>query len=101
MGRFDELVEAMANPPEEGMPDSIYDDLRLAHGDEMAIIVQERDGAQTKVQELEGTVSQLRTQLYDATMNAGSKPKEEEPETDPEDDDDDSGEGIDSLFGDK
>lgn len=105
MGRFDELLSTMQNPGEAGIPDSIYDDLRLAVGDDMAILAQERDNATTKIQELEGTVSSLRTQLYDLTVASGTEPEtggnDPDPDPDDDDDDDDTGEGIDSLFGDK
>lgn len=104
MGRFDELIEMAKNPGEGGIPDSIYDDLRTAYGDEMAISVQEREGHVTQIQELEGRISQLQTQLYDATMSSGTEPEPGEdnaPDDDDDDDDDDTSEGIDALFGDK
>lgn len=103
MGRFDELIEQAKNPGEGGIPDSIYDDLRTAYGDEMAIAVQDREGHTTQIQELEARVSQLQTQLYDATMASGTEPEPGgDPDPDPDDDDDDEeSEGIDGLFGDK
>lgn len=104
MGRFDDLIASTAEPGEGGIPDSIYDDLRLAHGDEMAILVQERDGQTTKIQELEGRISQLQTQLYDQTVSAAAKPAQDADNSnpDPDDDDDDVNpdKGVDSLFGD-
>lgn len=101
MGRFDELIEASMNPGEGGIPDSIYDDLRTAHGDEMAIAVQEREQATTKVQELEGRISELQTQLYDKTVSAAAEPVQGENNADPDGDgDDDEPTGVDDLFGD-
>lgn len=90
------------NPGEGGIPDSIYDDLRLAHGDELAIAVQERDQASTKIQELEGRVSQLQTQLYDQTVSAAAEPDKaaDNADTDTDDDEDDGPDGVDDLFGD-
>lgn len=106
MGRFDELIEASMNPGEGGIPDSIYDDLRLAHGDELAIAVQERDGANTKVQELEGRISDLQSQLFDKTVSSAAEPAPGADNGDQDgdgddDDEDDRPKGIDSLFGDK
>lgn len=104
MGRFDELIEMAKNPGEGGIPDSIYDDLRTAYGDEMAISVQEREGNNTKIQELEARVSELQTQLFDATISSGAEPEpggDNDPDDEDDDDDDDESEGIDALFGDK
>jgi hypothetical protein len=107
VGRFDELLESATNPGEGGIPDSIYDDLRLAHGDELAIAVQERDGANTRIQELEGRISQLQTQLYDQSVSAAVEPDKgaDNSDLDPDDEDDEDDvnpdKGVDSLFGDK
>ena len=105
MGRFDELIEASLNPGEGGIPDSIYDDLRTAHSDELAISVQKEQGATTKIQELEGRISQLQTQLYDKTVSAAAEPvpggDNADPGDDDDDDDDDGPSGVDDLFGDK
>ena len=106
MADFDELIEQMMNPGEAGIPDTIYDDLRLSRDDLVASHVQAQDGATAKIQELEAHISNLKTQNYDLLMSAGKPeaPGETGPnadDTDDSDSDEDDDKGIDSLFGSK
>lgn len=104
MADFDELLESLQNPGEAGIPDSIYDDLRLSRDDLVASHVQAQDGATTKIQELESHISKLKTQNYDLMMNSSKPEADGSGDSDPDGDDsdsdnDDDDKDIDSLFG--
>lgn len=102
MGRFDELIELAQNPGENGIPDSIYDDLRTAYGDEMAEQSSLNEASTAKIQELEGRVSQLKAQNFDKMIASKAEPEPGGNNADGADDDDNDegeGKGIDELFG--
>jgi len=104
MGRFDELIELAQNPGENGIPDSIYDDLRTAHGDEVAEHSSLNEASTAKIQELEGRISQLKTHNYDLLVASKAEPSTGGDNTDPGGDgdgdgDSEEGKGIDELFG--
>lgn len=105
VGRFEELVDSMENPGENGIPDSIYDDLRQAHGDVIAEHTTLNEGSSAKIQELEGRISALKTQNYDLLMSSKSEPTpggDNAPAGDGDGDGDGDGEdgkGVDDLFG--
>ncbi len=107
MGRFEDLVDSMENPGENGIPDSIYDDLRQAHGDVVAEHTSLNEGSSAKIQELEGRISQLKTQNYDLLMSSKSEPTTGGENGDGSNgdgengdgEDDGDGKGVDDLFG--
>lgn len=104
MAKFSELLGLMREPGENGIPDTIYDDLEFAYADEIAAIAQEKDGATAKIQELESHISRLKTQNYDLLMSSGSSGDDggngegDNSDPDPEPNDDDN-KGVDDLFG--
>lgn len=53
MATFDELLETLQNPGEEGVPDTIYDDLRSAH---TSTVEETQSIAQAKIDELNAGV---------------------------------------------
>lgn len=96
---FAELMAILTNPGDEGIPDTIYDDLSTSHSDAVggrdAKIVE----MDNQIQALTGEVSRLKSQNYDLLM---SVPGEGSGETESDEgESDDSPEGVDSLFEDK
>jgi len=97
---FEELVELLRNPGEDGLPDTIYDDLSGAY---TGVV----EGSQARIAEIEATLAErdsmiasLKAQNYDLLMQVGVS-TEAEPLDEPEGNDIDlepeSG-GIASLF---
>lgn len=92
---FTELVAMLQNPGEDGLPDSIYDDLAASYNG-LA------EGSASKVAELtaslqdrESEISRLKSMNYDLLIS--SNPVVDE-ETDNTSDDADAPVGVDSLF---
>ena len=89
---FDDLINLMMNPGDEGVPDTIYDDLRASHGDEVAHAT---DSASAKVAELMATIEELtgeinrlkvsNWELFEQIPKAG----DDEPDNDNDEDEDD------------
>jgi hypothetical protein len=96
MSRFDELLAAMKEPGEDGLPETIYDDLSSEYA-----LLSENSGAkvaelESMLQEKESEISRLKAMNYDLLVAA---PANEEPVDEGSDDtDDEESDGIDSLF---
>lgn len=99
---FDDLINLMMNPGDEGVPDTIYDDLRTSHGDEIS---QATDSASAKVAELMATIEELtgeinrlkvsNWELFEQIPKAGDA----EPDNDNNDnDEDDEDPDLDDLL---
>ena len=93
---FDDLINLMMNPGDEGVPDTIYDDLRTSHGDE---VTQATDSASAKVAELMATIEELNGEinrlkvsnweLFEQIPKAGdAEPDDNDNNNDDEEDDD-------------
>ena len=93
---FDDLINLMMNPGDEGVPDTIYDDLRTSHGDE---VTQATDLASAKVAELMATIEELNGEinrlkvsnweLFEQIPKAGdAEPDDNDNNNDDEEDDD-------------
>lgn len=93
---FDELVEALRNPGEDGVPDTIYDDLSSAYTGVVeggaAALTAQTDANQSATAELVGEIARLKALNFDLLMSAGT---ETETKPEPESTDEPS---IDSLF---
>jgi len=97
MARFHELIEMLRNPGEDGVPETVYDDLGAEYESVLSGSV-ERDALHEEaIIALNGEISALKAQNYDLLMaqarSADAEPEADDPEDEPED------EGIDSLFG--
>ena len=96
--RFNELVETLRSPGEEGPDPSIYDDLVA----EYAATVEAREGAEAKIAELSSQyeaanaeVARLKAANWDLASSI-TPPADETPEQTPTPD---TQSGIDALFG--
>jgi hypothetical protein len=95
---FREYVETLRNPPEDGVPTSIYDDLTKAWDDFSTGSEAKVSELQTRTKEYESEISRLKAKNYDLLMaTAGDNGSDSENDND-EDNKSDS-HGIDSLFG--
>lgn len=100
----EELIALLTNPPEEGNPDTIYDDLLSAYGAETTAWAGERDSASARIQELEGEISRLKAHNYDLLTNsaAGAADQQEADELDGDPAEESSDDlTYDALFADK
>lgn len=98
---FEELLALLQSPPEDGLPETVYDDITgLYNG-----AVERGDGADARIAqfeqqlaEKEAEITALKARNYELLEQVGSTPAE--PETSPEDVLPDESEGIESLFDD-
>lgn len=89
---FAELVAMLTSPPEDGLPETIYDDLTASYNSVSSIA----DSGTAKISELEaslvaaqGEISKLKSQNYDLLMAVGEgSGAETEPDDEPSGDDD-------------
>lgn len=94
---FEELLALLMSPPEEGVPETIYDDLRSSYtsmADGSAAKVADQDAI---IQGLNAEISRLKAANYDLMVRQ-SAPPEGQNEGNDSDDDTEPG-GIDDLFG--
>lgn len=106
---FAELLALLQNPGEEGVPDTIYDDITASYDGTVSALRDAGDGAAAQVVELEekclaleAEISRLNSMLFDQTMNSeGENPDDTEDDTvdNTEDEDDTEPFGVDALFG--
>ena len=94
---FDELVALLREPGEDGLPETIYDDLSASYigvveGGAAALTAQEDVNAAATA-ELVAEIARLKALNFDLLMVAGENEKTETPETETVDDP-----SIDSLF---
>lgn len=98
----EELIALLTNPPEDGPPATIYDDLLAAYSAETAGWAGERDSASARIQELEGEISRLKAHNYDllTTSAAGAPDQQEADELDGNDNDNEGSDDLtfDALF---
>ena len=90
---LDEIIEMLQNPGEDGVPDTIYDDLRNVHNEAIS-------GASAKIAELENSlgentaeITRLKSANWDLFQQIPSTGDEETIEDIPDDEI-----GIDDLF---
>lgn len=93
---FDDLINLMMNPGDDGVPDTIYDDLRTSHGDE---VTQATDSASAKVAELMTTIEELtgeinrlkvsNWELFEQIPKAGDDEPDNDDNNDNDEDEDD------------
>ena len=83
---FNEIVAQLREPGEDGLPETIYDDLTLSYTTAL-------DGAAERLAQTEGTVAELVAEVarlkgvnYDLLMSAGDGKATSETETTPSDD---------------
>ena len=95
---FESLIAMMRNPGEDGIPETIYDDLSASYTE-----MSSTSGA--KVEEQNALIAQLSAELtaakahnYDLLLQTGANSAPEEPEPEPENPDDDSIGDDDDFF---
>lgn len=99
MADIRQIIESLRTPPDEGNPDSIYDDLLTAYGDESdgwAAGMGEKDNA---IAALNSEVSRLKAANYDLLMQVQAGTAEPDEDESGKSVNDDADEGVDSLFG--
>jgi hypothetical protein len=93
-----DYIEALKNPPEDGLPPSIYDDLTQAWNGFSESSEAKVSELQTTIQGYESEISRLKAQNYDLVM-AQPAGNGSDSENDNDEEKDSSSTGIDSLFG--
>lgn len=100
---FHGLLDTLRNPPEEGLPEDIYDNLQDAYDSvsdnfdnasaKIDSLVKENDGLNSTISGLNDTVSGLKSKAYDLMTQVGvtGDSKQDDPEPEP-------GRGIDDFF---
>lgn len=98
MAGFIDLVGQLQNPPEDGLPAGIYDDLTAEYNG----VAQHLDSAQAKISEYdqkvqayESEISRLKSLNYDLLMSSGADNGGDDDRNPPAED---SPRGIDALF---
>lgn len=105
MASFEELLALAREPGENGLPDTIYDDMEFAYQDALAQAAQDADGNTARIQELESRVSKLTSENYDLLMNSSATGNEGDtsgngaPGSESDEDDEPDTKTIDDLFG--
>ena len=99
MAGFHDLVSQMQNPPEDGLPATIYDDL-IAEYNGTSQLVESAQAKMTeydaKIQSYESEISRLKSMNYDLLMSSGAANSGDDDRNPPAED---GPRGIDSLFG--
>lgn len=93
---FNELVALLRDPGDDGLPDTIYDDLTASYNLAVEGGAASLSASELAVSELREEVARLKALNFDLLMAAGGD-KSEEPSTD-EQSTDDSEPSIDDLF---
>ena len=97
---FEDLISALMNPGEEGVPETIYDDLRGAYSgvSERANSADAKIAALTESNEsLLSEIATLKAKNYDLLMSVSSDNSGDNIETD-DDGEDDEPAGVDDLI---
>lgn len=100
---FHGLLDTLRNPPEEGLPEDIYDNLQGAY-DSMSenfdnatakidSLIKENDGLNSTIGGLNDTVSGLKSKAYDLMTQVGVTSDDKQDDSEPE-----GGRGIDDFF---
>lgn len=100
---FHSLLDTLMNPPVEGLPEDIYDNLQGAY-DTMSenfdnatakidSLVKENDGLNSTISGLNDTVSGLKSKAYDLMTQVGVTNDDKQEGSEPE-----VGRGIDDFF---
>jgi hypothetical protein len=96
---FATLIEMLRNPPEGGVPDTIYDDLSSSYNDVLSGASAKATEADTLVQSLNAEISRLKAMNFDLlTAVPSTDPDGDEGDDNNENDDDAESGGIDDLF---
>lgn len=91
---FAELLAMLQSPPEDGLPDTIYDDLNTAYTNDLSIRDAKVNEHGERLQAANEEIARLKSANYDLLIAQPGK----EPETPEETEDEESSAGIDSLF---
>jgi len=94
---FRELLAMLREPPEDGLPDTVYDDIDASYTEvennhtaalaERDSAIAEREGGTTRIAELELENVALKTTIADMVLSAPGKPDEGEGDDEPLDPD--------------
>lgn len=100
---FHGLLDTLRNPPEEGLPEDIYDNLQGAYDTvsenfdnataKIDNLVKENDGLNSTISGLNDTVSGLKSKAYDLMTQVGVTGDDKQNNSEPE-----AGRGIDDFF---
>lgn len=100
---FHGLLDTLRNPPEEGLPEDIYDNLQGAYDTvsenfdnataKIDSLVKENDGLNSTISGLNDTVSGLKSKAYDLMTQVGVSDNDKQEDSEPE-----AGRGIDDFF---
>lgn len=100
---FHGLLDTLRNPPEEGLPEDIYDNLQGAYDTvsenfdnataKIDSLVKENDGLNSTISGLNNTVSGLKSKAYDLMTQVGVTGDDKQDDSESED-----GRGIDDFF---
>lgn len=100
---FHGLLDTLRNPPEEGLPEDIYDNLQGAYDTvsenfdnasaKIDSLVKENDGLNSTISGLNDTVSGLKSKAYDLMTQVGVTGDDKQETSEPE-----VGRGIDDFF---
>lgn len=100
---FHGLLDTLRNPPEEGLPEDIYDNLQGAYDTvsenfdnataKIDSLVNENEGLNSTISGLNDTVSGLKSKAYDLMTQIGVTGDDKQEDSEPE-----VGRGIDDFF---
>lgn len=100
---FHGLLDTLRNPPEEGLPEDIYDNLQGAYDAvsenfdnataKIDSLVKENDGLNSTISGLNDTVSGLKSKAYDLMTRVGVADDDKQEDSEPE-----GGRGIADFF---
>lgn len=101
MASFTEILQQFKEPGEEGLRDTIYDDLVAAHTEEISIREEKINQESSRVQEYESEISRLKAANYDLLTSAGNSTGDQGGDgsgNEPDEDDGSVTGGTDELF---
>ena len=100
---FHGLLDTLRNPPEEGLPEDIYDNLQGAYDTvsenfdnataKIDSLIKENDGLNSTIGGLNDTVSGLKSKAYDLMTQIGVTDDDKQDDSESE-----GGRGIDDFF---
>ena|SRR5690625_4720725 len=96
MATMDELLQALRNPGEDGVPDTIYDDIAETYNHEITVRDSKISELDQAVIEREAEISKLKSANYDLMMSQSVS--EDEGEESGDSDSEETEVGIDDLF---
>jgi hypothetical protein len=97
MGAFEDLVNRLQNPGDEGIPETIYDDLTKVYTDDVSIREAAANEKGAALQAANDEISRLKAINFDLMMKQPSEDSGNESGSD-DSDSDDTESGIDDLF---